>query len=344
MADAEEDGAEERDEAAVGAEAEVHRLGVRARVVGEAVVEAEDAQVLGVGRVLDGDEALVFGVEDEDEAQDDAQDALVEVVVRRVERGAQPVDAVAARRVARGGVGEAFDEDLDGFEDLRGEVFGDVGLAEAALAQQAFEGVLGGGAVGAARVEEQLEGRDEGAAGGRAQGVEAEGEVGARFAGGGVDEAEGAAVGDEADGNAGVAEEALELGRRRVAPGAGRRFALVEVEGEGGALGVGGEIPDEGDERGGAVGGGRGVRGLGVVERGEGVVRGRVEGAARDGEARAESLGGLRARRRTGPPVGRRGRRACRGARSRGRSRRRRARRRGPGRARCLRGGLRARP
>src|SRR5262249_40600129 len=65
---AEEDGAEQREELAVGAEAVVHALGVRAGVGFEALVEAGHAEVLGVDGVLDRQEALVLGVEEEDEA------------------------------------------------------------------------------------------------------------------------------------------------------------------------------------------------------------------------------------------------------------------------------------
>jgi len=116
--DAEEDGPEEGDEPAVGAEAQVHRLRVHGRVLGEALVEPEHAQVPRVERVLDGDEALVLDVEGEDQAQHDGEDALVEVIARLLERGAQPVGAIAAA-VARRGALEALEEDLDRLEDLR---------------------------------------------------------------------------------------------------------------------------------------------------------------------------------------------------------------------------------
>ena len=70
---AEEHGAKEREELPVRAEAVVHALRVRASVVAQARVKAGEAQVLGVRRMLDGDEALVLGVEEEDQAQNDAR-------------------------------------------------------------------------------------------------------------------------------------------------------------------------------------------------------------------------------------------------------------------------------
>ena len=73
---AEEDGAEQRDEPAVGPEAQVHRLGMRACIIGQALVEPEHTQVFGVGRVLDWDQALVLGVQREDEPQDELLDEL----------------------------------------------------------------------------------------------------------------------------------------------------------------------------------------------------------------------------------------------------------------------------
>ena len=61
-------GAEERQEPPIGAKTVVHGLGVQARVFHQAVVEALYAQVLGVERVLHREQALIFGVEQENQA------------------------------------------------------------------------------------------------------------------------------------------------------------------------------------------------------------------------------------------------------------------------------------
>jgi hypothetical protein len=99
----------------------------------ELLEEAEHAEVLGVGGVVDGEEAAVLGVEDEDEAQQDGEEAAVEVVVL----GVEGFDGAAASAVAVGGGLEAGEQDLERLEDLAGELFGDVGLAAAALGRSA---------------------------------------------------------------------------------------------------------------------------------------------------------------------------------------------------------------
>ncbi len=84
-----------------------------------------------------------------------------------------------------------------------------------------------------------------------------------------------------------MAQQALELRGRRVAPGAGHGLGRVEIGRS--RLRVLLQVPGEGPEaRAGGVGGGR-LRG--GVEGGEGVVAG--EGAAREGEARAQLLATL---------------------------------------------------
>ena len=148
-----EDDAKERQELPIRAEAVVHALRMRARVVREPLVEPSEAQVLVIRRVLDGQETLVFGIEQEDHPQDDAEHALVEVVVLGLECGAQPVVA-ALTDVTRCGGLEASDEQLHGLEHLLGERVGDIGLAPSALSQQPLERVLGRRAVRATRMKE----------------------------------------------------------------------------------------------------------------------------------------------------------------------------------------------
>ena len=63
-------------------------------------------------------------------SEHDAEDALVEVIVWLVERGAEPVDAIGAD-VAGGGRFETGYKDLDGFEDRLRQFVGDVGLTAA---------------------------------------------------------------------------------------------------------------------------------------------------------------------------------------------------------------------
>ena len=176
-------------------------------------------------------------------------------------------------------------------------------------ASEAFEGVLRRGGVRPAGVEEEVEGRQEGLAVGRVHVRDVEGEVGGGFARGGVDEAEVFAVGEEANGNAQVPEEALELRRGGVAPGAREGLVLVEVDADGVAVEVQGEGEETFWERGadeGATGGLGAAAGFGALKRGglsrprceggEGVVGLRLKGAAGEGEGRSDlllALGGV---------------------------------------------------
>nr|WP_240807474.1 hypothetical protein [Polyangium spumosum] len=289
MLHAEEDGAEEREELAVRAEAVVHALGVRARVVAQARIEASEAQVLGVGAVLDGQERLIFRVEQEDEPQHDREHALIEMVAFGLERRPEPVDPVAHAITGGGGL-EAGKEDLDGLEDLLGELLGDVSLPAPALGEQAFERVLGRGAVGPPRVQEQIERCEQRPAFGSAQVLDPKRQVCGRFADRRVDQPQVLAIEEQADRNADVAQKPLELGRGRVAPRAGRGLGLVEVD-----VGAGlGEIPQK-REPGlcrGCVRWGGGRRGRRRFLEGSKRVVG-DEGAAPEGKARLDLLPAL---------------------------------------------------
>jgi hypothetical protein len=58
------------EQAGPGAEAAVHALGVAPASSTELAEEAQHAEVLGVDGVADGEEAVVLGVEHEDEAEE----------------------------------------------------------------------------------------------------------------------------------------------------------------------------------------------------------------------------------------------------------------------------------
>jgi hypothetical protein len=119
---------------------------------------------------------------------------------------------------------EAAQELQQGAEDLFGEAGGDLVLVFAGLAEQGGEAAvvgLGEQAVGAEQHEAGAEGL---AAGDGGHELEGEGEVAGGLAAGGVDEAEeGLAVVEQADGDAGLAEEALELGLWWSVPAVGWR-------------------------------------------------------------------------------------------------------------------------
>src|SRR5262249_9191901 len=108
---------------------------------------------------------------------------------------------------------------LDGIEDLFGKLPRYVRLAPSALGEEALEVEAWVRAVCAARMEEKLQGERDRTARGVDQVVHAEREMRGRLAGRRMDDSEGAAVGDEADGDARVAEEPLKLSRGRIAPG-----------------------------------------------------------------------------------------------------------------------------
>jgi len=151
--------------------------------------------------------------------------------------------------------------------------------------------VFGGGLVGPARAEEQLEGGEDRPAAGVDHVGEAEGQVRGRLGGRGVDQAQLAAAGEQADRDAGVAKQPLELRGRGITPGAGAVLGLVEREARRRAVVA--QVPEQGEV---GAGGGRGGRRGGVrvlAEAGEQVVGGRGEGAAGEGEARAQLLAAL---------------------------------------------------
>jgi hypothetical protein len=264
------------EQARPGAEAAVHRVGVGALVGLELVEEAEHRVAGLVDRVLDREQAAVLGVEGEDEAEQDGEQAGVDLA------GAVAAVALAdplveeGRAVALGGGLEAAEQGLEGVKDLVGEALGDLGLLAAALGEQGGQAVglgLGEPAVAAEQREEGVEHRPAVDLGELA---EVEGERAGGLAVGGVEQADVGAVGEQADRDPGVAEEALEFGGGRVAPGGGLVGAIEVAADRGGAVaGVRvGEVPDEGEVAAADAGGlrelGVGVGGLGEVGQGGG--------------------------------------------------------------------------
>jgi hypothetical protein len=132
------DEAEQGQEPGPGAEALVHGVGVAAGVLAQALVQAADAVVGGPGR-LAGHEAAVLGVEQEDEAHEDGEQAAVDLL--------GVVAGEVAEQLAAGGlVGglEAAEELEQGAEDLLGEAGGDLVLVLAGLGEQGGEAAVVG--------------------------------------------------------------------------------------------------------------------------------------------------------------------------------------------------------
>src|SRR5690554_668965 len=229
MRDAEVDGAKEREQATIGAKAVVHRLGMRALILAEALIEPEHAEMLRIERMIDRQKPLILGVEQKDEPKDHAQHALVDVLLIVRERLPQPIRPIA-RRVALGGALKALEEDLDRLKDLLGERLRDIRLAPAALMKEPLERIFKRGAVGALGAKQQLERGEDRPPRGLKQLGKAKGEVPARFALRRKDKAQLAAVGEEPDGDLALPEEPLELRRRRIAPAPRLGLGLIERE------------------------------------------------------------------------------------------------------------------
>ena len=246
----EEDRTEQAEQPPVCAEAVVHALGVRADVVREALMQAEEAQVLGVGRVVD--RAGAPGPRR-----------------RGGRRGGgrwrgRPGRSGPPRPRARGGASRvpptqsraaAPSKPATRISTASKTCFASSSVTSAwrrRLSARSPRRVCSGdGAVRAACMEEEIERSEDRPTVGPHHVLDAEGEVGGRLLGRRVDEAEAGAVEEEPDGDAGVAEEPLELRCRWVAPRTGDGLGGVEVE-VGGALG---EVPDERGPRRLAVGG-----------------------------------------------------------------------------------------
>ncbi|MCZ7681530.1 MAG: hypothetical protein M5U28_23135 [Sandaracinaceae bacterium] len=294
--DAREHRAEEDEELAPRAVALRHGVGVRAGVLLQALEEAEHAEVLGVGRVLDREQAPILREEQEDEAQHDREQAAVDVVVLALEGVRE--DLAEALGVALGRGLEGGEQDLERVEDLARQLVRDVRLALAALLEQRARGGVLEAAEEAVRAQQRDEGVEDRAAADLRHVRQAEGEVARGLAVRGVDEAELLAVREQAEGDAHVAKEAIELRGRRVTPLARDRLRRVEVEAGRVVLG---EVPEEQLVRGAGLGGLGGVGALGEVD---GLLLLEREGGPQElvrlGDVEAQRGGEGRRRRRRG--------------------------------------------
>ncbi len=267
------DDAEEGDEGGPGAEALVHRVGVAGLVLDEAGEEAGEGVVAGEERALDGEHLALLGVEEEDQPHEDGEQPLVDLV------GAAGVVAESAEELAAGvGVGglEALEEVEQGGEHLLGELGGDLALVLAALGEDGVEPLSRGELVQAVVLEQLAERRAGLATGGGEQGAEREGDVAGLLGLGPVDEADGVGGEDQAERDAGLVEQALELLLRRLVPGGFVGVVRLAVE-----VDAGGDLQAEQAP-------GRGALGRVGPAVGEARVRGRRRtGSARGGAARA---------------------------------------------------------
>lgn len=222
---AEEDRAEQRQQPVPRAEPAAHRVRVAARVPLELRVERLDGQVLAVGLRAHRQEGPVLGVQQEDQPQEDGEQAAVDVVRAARERVLQ-----VARLVPLRGRLEAGEEDLQRLVDLASERLGDGGLAPPRLLQQRGQRVLLRHGEEPPRVEQHEERVEQRPAAGRDEVAQPERQVAGGLAVGRVDQPELLAVGEQPDGHAARAQEAVELGLGRVAPGAGHGLLVVERE------------------------------------------------------------------------------------------------------------------
>ena len=221
---------------------------MRAGLLLEAREEAEDAEVLLVERALDREERAVLGEEEEHQPQHHGQQAAVDVAARALERVAE--ERAEAVGVALGRGLEAREQHLERVEDLAGELLGDVRLAPAALLEERGEGDALVDAEEALDVEERDERVEDRPAAHLRHVAQPERDVPGALAVGRVDEPQLVAVGEQADRDAHVAEQPVELRGRRVAPLAARRLGGVEREPEprrarAAELGRRREVPDE---------------------------------------------------------------------------------------------------
>jgi hypothetical protein len=182
-----------------------------------------------------GHEAAVLGVEDEDKAEQGGDEAAVEFL-----RVAGPDGAKErAGGFLIGGL-EAAGEFVEGFEDLAGKIGADMGLVFPAFAEQGGQADAFLDDVEALLGKEEVERPDGEAACGAGEEGDGKGDPAGVLALRHGDEAQGVAIAKEAEGNAALAQEALELLVRRGVPTARAGLAGQLVE-----RGAGGEVLDE---------------------------------------------------------------------------------------------------
>lgn len=249
----------------------VHLVGELLVVGAELLEQAVDGVMAEIGTAA-GHEAAVLGEQEEDEAQEDGEEALVDLVGVV----AEGVVEDAALDVV-GGL-EPAEDFVQGEEDLLGEEGGDGGLVFAAGGQQTVEVLAVGGVEDGLGPKKRVEGAENEASPDLGHGLDREGDVARVLLGGRVNEAEVGAVGEDADVDLGIPQESLELLAGRRVPGA-RMGGMAFVE-----VAAVGDFLDEQHPR-------RGI-GLGLESaQGEGGRQGFVEVGQDDGEVVGDGVG-----------------------------------------------------
>ena len=224
------DDAEEGEELRPRAEAVVHGVRVTLGIGAQSLEESAHGVVPDV-KPAARQQPAVFGEEDEHEPEQDGDEAAVDVGGIP---GGEFAEEFALGAFVRGL--EAAQEFVEGVEDLLGENFRDAGLVVATALEQRGQAGVAGRVEERPRAEEQLERAEDEATGDFGHRADGERERAGVFLGRRVDEAEARAVGEQTDGHAGLAQEALEFLRGRgvpVAVGTGGGFVEVHRGGVG---------------------------------------------------------------------------------------------------------------
>jgi hypothetical protein len=199
----------------------VHGVRVTLGVGAQSLEQAVDGVIADVkaggafGLRVGGHDAPVFGEEQKDQPHEDGEQAGVNVVGIPGEDGAEEL----ALGALVGGL-EPAQEFVKGVEDLAGELGGDGALVFAAAGEQRGQAGCAGRRGGATLAQQHVQRGEDGPARHFGHVTDGEGEVAGVLAVRGVDEADLGAVGQQADGHAGFAEEALKPLRGRSGPGA----------------------------------------------------------------------------------------------------------------------------
>ena len=199
------DETEQDEELCPRAEPLIHGVRMQGGVFAETLVEAGERVVAEEGVVL-RQHAALLGVEQEDEAEDDSEEAAVDIVA------VAGLGERFAQQIAAGGIMgglESPDELVEGVHHLLGEALADLVLVLAAVLEEGGEPLGARQREEALLGEEEAEGGAEGASGGEAHVRDAEVHPAGAFAPRGGDEAECDAVEEQAGGNPGAPEQAL---------------------------------------------------------------------------------------------------------------------------------------
>jgi len=231
------DHAEQRQQLRPGAEALVHRVGVQRGVRAQPFVQAGQ-RVVGAERLVGRQQVPLFGVEQEDEPQDDGEQGAVHGV--RVVRQDFPQQRAAAG-VVRGL--QPAQQLVEGVQHLFGQPFAHRVLPGAAVGEEGGQPLPAGEREQALLAEQQTERRAERAAGGGEQVGRVEVHPAGALAARGGDEAERDAVEEQAGGTPGTAEQAF-------GTALGRGFEAAQAGADGsGAAATGGGRAGGGDGR-----------------------------------------------------------------------------------------------